>query len=171
MRVLFVTPECAPLTKTGGLGDVSAALPAALRAQGVDLRTMLPAYREVLAAVPEARECARLRLLETDLRILEAGDCLFLDCPELYDRPGGPYQDANGEDWPDNPMRFALLCRVAALLGSASSPLEWRPEVVHCNDWPTGLAPVYLHTERERAATVTTIHNLAFQGLFEPGLL
>jgi starch synthase len=168
MRVLFVTPECAPLTKTGGLGDVSAALPAALRAQGVDVRTMLPAYREVLAAIPQAKELARLRVLQMDVRILESGECLFVDCPELYARPGGPYQDESGEDWPDNALRFGVLSRVAALLGSAASPLEWRPEVVHCNDWPTGLVPVYLHSQAERAATVMTIHNLAFQGLFEP---
>src|SRR5436190_5662881 len=171
MRVLFVTPECAPLTKTGGLGDVSAALPAALRAHGVDVRTLLPAYREVLAAVPEARELARVRLLQHDVRILEAGDCLFLDCAELYVRPGGPYQDANGEDWPDNALRFGLLSRAAALLGTPASPLEWRPEIVHCNDWPTALAPVYLHAERERAATVMTVHNLAFQGLFDTSWL
>ncbi len=171
MRVLFVTPECAPLTKTGGLGDVSAALPAALRAQGVDVRTMVPAYREVLAAVPEAKERARLRLLQRDVRILEAGECLFVDCPELYVRAGGPYVDENSEDWPDNPLRFGVLSRAAALLGSAASPLDWRPEVVHCNDWPTALAPVYLHSERERAATVMTIHNLSFQGLFEPSWL
>ena len=63
MRVLFVTPECAPLTKTGGLGDVSAALPSAMRAQGVDVRTFLPAYRAVLAAMPQAREVARARAL------------------------------------------------------------------------------------------------------------
>ena len=171
MRVLFVTPECAPLTKTGGLGDVSAALPAALRAQGVDVRTLLPAYREVLAAVPQAKEVARVRLLQMDARILEAGECLFVDCPELYARPGGPYQDENGGDWPDNALRFGVLSRAAALLGSAASPLEWRPEVVHCNDWPTALAPVYLHAERGHAACVMTVHNLAFQGLFEPSWL
>jgi starch synthase len=171
MRVLFVTPECAPLTKTGGLGDVSAALPGALRAQGVDVRTLLPAYREVLAAVPQAREVARARLLQQEVRILEASDCLFVDCPELYARAGGPYQDEKGEDWADNALRFGVLSRAAALLGSAASPLEWRPEVVHCNDWPTALAPVYLHAERERAASVMTVHNLAFQGLFEPSWL
>ena len=171
MRVLFVTPECAPLTKTGGLGDVSAALPAAMRAQGVDVRTLLPAYREVMAAVPEAKERTRMRVLQHDVRLLEAGDYLFVDCPDLYSRPGGPYQDANGEDWPDNPLRFGVLSRVAALLGSTASPLDWRPEIVHCNDWPTALAPVYLHSERDRAATVMTIHNLAFQGLFDPSWL
>ena len=171
MRALFVTPECAPLTKTGGLGDVSGALPSAMRAQGVDVRTFLPAYREVRAAMPQAREVARANLLQHDVRFLEAGDCLFLDCPPLYDRPGGPYQDENGEDWADNPLRFGVLSRAAALLGTPASPLEWRPEIVHCNDWPTALAPVYLHSERDRAATVMTVHNLAFQGLFDPSWL
>src|SRR5207237_8950662 len=91
MRVLFVTPECAPLTKTGGLGDVSAALPAALRAQGIDVRVLLPAYRGI--APPDAKECARVQLLQMEVRVLEAGEFLLLDCPPLYDRPGGPYQD------------------------------------------------------------------------------
>src|SRR5205823_11020412 len=94
------------------------------------------------------------------------------DCPELYVRPGGPYQDANGEDWSDNALRFGVLSRAAALLGTPASPLDWRPEVIHCNDWPTALVPVYLHAEHRGleggAATVMTVHNLAFQGLFEP---
>jgi len=169
MRVLFVTPECAPLTKTGGLGDVSAALPAALRAQGADVRTFLPAYRDV--SLEGARECARLRVLQMDARVLENGEYLFLDCPPLYDRPGGPYQDENGADWPDNALRFGAFSRAAAVMGSAGSPLEWRPEIVHCNDWPTALAPVYMHFEERRAGSVMTVHNLAFQGLFHAGLL
>jgi len=169
MRLLFVTPECAPLTKTGGLGDVSAALPAALRAQGIDVRVLLPAYQGV--SLPQARECASLRLLQMEARLLEAGEYLLLDCPALYARPGGPYQDAQGADWPDNALRFGMLSRAAALLVAAGSPLEWRPEIVHCNDWPTALAPVYLHFERSRAASVMTVHNLAFQGLFDAGLL
>ncbi|HET7671616.1 MAG TPA: glycogen synthase GlgA [Burkholderiales bacterium] len=171
MRVLFVTPECAPFTKTGGLGDVSAALPAALRALGVDVRVLLPAYTEARAACPGAKERARLRLLGHDVTLLEGEECMLLDCPELYMRPGGPYQDASGADWPDNAVRFGVLSRAAAVLGSASSPLDWRPEIVHCNDWPTGLAPVYLHAERRRAGSVMTVHNLAFQGLFDASLL
>ena len=173
MRVLFVTPECAPLTKTGGLGDVSAALPAALRAQGIDVRVLLPAYQGM--SLPDgkeaAHEVAKVSLLQMEARLLEAGEFLLLDCPALYARPGDPYQDAQGEDWPDNALRFGLLSRAAALLGSAHSPLEWRPEIVHCNDWPSALAPVYLHFERSRAASVMTVHNLAFQGLFAAGLL
>ena len=169
MRVLFVTPECAPLTKTGGLGDVAAALPAALRSQGIDVRTLLPAYRGV--SLENARECARLRVLQVDARVLERGEHLLLDCPALYDRTGGPYQDEHGADWPDNPIRFGALSRAAALLGSAASPLEWRPEVVHCNDWPTALAPVYMHFEHGHAGSVMTVHNLSFQGLCGAELL
>jgi len=169
VRVLFVTPECAPLTKTGGLGDVSAALPAALRAQGQDVRTLLPAYRGI--ALDRASEVAKPTLLGMEARLLESGECLLLDCPQLYDRPGNPYQDEHGADWPDNALRFGVLSRAAALLGSGASPLEWRPEVVHCNDWPTALAPVYMHFERGHAGSVMTVHNLAFQGLFDAALL
>jgi starch synthase len=171
MRVLFATPECAPLIKAGGLGDVSAALPAALRALGHDVRVLLPGYGPVLAGLPEAREVARLELLGVPSRLLEAGDFFVLDCAELYRREGGPYQNAQGEDWPDNPRRFGLLSRVAALLGGAASPLAWRPQVVHCNDWPCGLAPVHLSFERDRAAAVMTVHNLAFQGVFDTSWL
>ena len=169
MRVLFATPECAPLTKTGGLGDVSAALPAALRAQGNDVRVLLPRYREIDPAGAEER--AQLRLLGMEVRVLEKGDCLLVDVPALYDRDGNPYQDAAGVDWPDNALRFGLLSRVAALLAGSASPLAWRPEVLHCNDWPAALAPVYLHFEPARSGTVMTVHNLAFQGIFDAALL
>src|SRR4029077_6093180 len=165
MRVLFVTPECAPLTKTGGLGDVAAALPAALRAQGNDVRVLLPRYREIDPAGAEER--ARVRLLGMEARVLEKGDCLLVDVPELYDRDGGPYQDAAGADWSDNALRFGVLSRAAALLASGASPLPWRPEILHCNDWPTALAPVYLHFERARAAALMTVHNLGYQGIFD----
>ena len=167
MRVLFATPECAPLTKTGGLGDVSAALPAALRGLGHDVRVVLPGYRPVLQGLPEAREVAQLELLETRCRLLEAGEFLVVDCPALYARDGGPYQDAAGVDWQDNAQRFGVLSRAAALLAGGASPLEWRPQVLHCNDWPCGLAPVFLSFEKGRAAAVMTVHNLAFQGLFD----
>ena len=172
MRVLFVTPECAPLAQAGGLGDVSAALPAALRAQGLDVRVLLPGYRQVLAGVAGVAEAVRVRELGFDARILESGAFLVLDCPPLYQRDGGPYQDAGNRDWPDNALRFGLLSKVAATLGGAASPLPWRPDVVHLNDWPAALAAGYLHFGRgERAATLLTVHNLAFQGNFSAGLL
>ena len=179
LRILFATSECTPLVKTGGLGDVSAALPAALAALGVDTRILLPGYRPVLAQLPDCREVARFaasadfpgsRLLRGQMA---SGVPLYaLDCAELYDRPGGPYQDEAGSNWTDNALRFGLLSHVAALLGSAGSPLEWQPQVVHCNEWQTGLAPAYLrYAAGARAATLQTIHNLAFQGVFEPELV
>ena len=179
LRVLFVAPECAPLAKTGGLGDVSAALPAALRALGIDVRILLPGYPGVFAGVESTGDVAALTLLEPlrPARLLEArlanGVPLFiLDNPPLYRRGGGPYQDESGEDWKDNALRFGLLSHAAAILGSAASPLSWRPQIVHGNDWPAALASAYLHyAAGSRAANVVTVHNLAFQGNFDSGMV
>jgi starch synthase len=172
LKILFATPECAPLVKTGGLGDVSAALPEALNGAGLDVRVLLPGYRVVLAAYPDAVEIGRMAALGHPVRLLDAQlpngvPLIILDCPRLFDRGAGPYQADDGEDWEDNAMRFGVLSRVAATLGTAGSPLDWRPDVVHCNDWPAALAPLYLASEPgPRAATLVTIHNLAFQGNF-----
>jgi len=173
MRVLFATSELAPLIKTGGLADVSAALPVALREQGEDVRVLLPGYPKVLAALPNLETVAVFTSLPTypETRLLAGvlsdGVPIFvIDCPELFQRGGGPYQDEHGHDWTDNPTRFGLLSKIAAVLGSAESPLDWRPEVVHCNDWQTGLTPAYLSLAAEAAPCVMTIHNLAFQGMF-----
>ncbi len=172
LKVLFATPECAPLVKTGGLGDVSAALPPALLAEGLDVRVLLPGYPQVLDATPGAKELARFDVLGYRLRLLEARlptgvPLLVLECASLFRRAGGPYQDDHGEDWKDNAVRFGVLGNAAAILGTRASPLDWRPDVVHCNDWPTAWAPLYLRfSPAPRAASVVTIHNLAFQGLF-----
>lgn len=174
LKILFATPECAPLVKTGGLGDVSAALPHALRELGLDARVLIPGYPTVLAAAADAPEAATFEVLGHRVRLLDAklpsGVPLFvIDAPALFVRGGGPYQADDGDDWDDNAVRFAVLSKVAALLGSASTPLDWHPDVVHCNDWPTALAPVYLRfDEGARAASLITIHNLAFQGNFDP---
>ena len=170
MRVLYVSPECAPMTKTGGLGDVTEALPKALRAAGVDVRTLLPGYREVLQFVGRTEEAARLTLLGFQCRLLDAGPFLVLDCPPLYVRDGGPYQAADGRDWDDNALRFGVFSKAAALLGSARTPLAWQPQVVHCHDWPAALAAVYLSLERG-SSSVVTIHNVAFQGNYDASLL
>lgn len=175
LKVLFATSEAAPLIKTGGLGDVSGALPAALRAIGVDVRVLLPGYRQVIAQLAQYKTLAffdnlpgfpSARLLSG---VMANGVPLFvLDCPGLYARAGGPYQDAKGHDWADNPLRFGLLSKIAAVLGSSASPLGWHPDLVHCNDWQTGLAPAYLRFAQGAAPSVFTIHNMAFQGNFAP---
>ena len=160
MRVLFVTPECAPFAKAGGLGDVSAALPAALRALGVEVDVLLPGYSEVRAKLGPAAEVAAFDELGCDCRLLRKESVLALACPALYERDGMPYQDASGHDWPDNALRFGLLSKVAARLASDY-------DVVHCNDWPAALVPVYA----PGAPALLTVHNLAFQGNFDRGWL
>lgn len=178
MRVLFVTSEVAPLIKTGGLADVSAALPAVLLGMGIDIRVLLPGYPAVLKALgkltvlvdfceqpqPELTGFPPSRLLSA---ALPSGVPLYVfDCPEMYQRGGGAYQDEHGEDWADNAQRFGLFSKMAALMACADSPIDWRPDVVHCNDWQAGLTPAYLHYARDPAPCVMTIHNLAFQGVF-----
>lgn len=173
LRVLFVTAECAPWVKTGGLGDVAAALPAALREAGVDARVLLPAYRAVLAQAGTAPVIARTPFGLLREAVLPSGVPVFLlDAPEWFDRDGGPYQNGQGRDWPDNAQRFAALARVAALLATPESPLPFRPQILHANDWQTGLAPAWLRFRPgPRAASVFTVHNLAFQGLFPARLV
>jgi starch synthase len=177
LRVLFATPELAPWVKSGGLGDVSAALPSALRAEGADVRLLVPGYAPLLDVARIARVVARIpvpggALRSARLLYVESafGAPVYLvDCPEYYRRPGTAYQDAEGRDWEDNALRFGLLSRIAALLASTATPLAWRPEVLQCHDWPAALAPAYLHHgSGAAAATVMTVHNLAFQGNFEP---
>ncbi|MEW6165237.1 MAG: glycogen synthase GlgA [Pseudomonadota bacterium] len=180
MKVLFATPEIAPWVKTGGLGDVAGALPAALRQAGADVRVLAPRYPALREAFPAARHLIHLpppggELPAADLYEATGGDGLvfwLLDCPALFDRPGNPYLGPEGRDWLDNHLRFGLLSRIAARLASGASPLDWRPDILHCHDWQTALAPYYLRFyEGGGAASVLTLHNLAFQGIFTPGAL
>src|SRR5260221_11642108 len=92
---------------------------------------------------------------------------LLLDCPELFRRDGGLYQDSSGVDWRDNHRRFAALCRAAARVALGHTRLAWRPDIVHGNDWHTGpLSALLRQSGAARPKTVLTIHNLAFQGIF-----
>jgi starch synthase len=176
LPVLFVTSEAAPLVKTGGLADVSGSLPVALMHQGVDVRVLMPGYPAVMEGVKsKGRLTAFPAMGELPASQVLAGKLpggvplLIVDCPRLYARPGGPYQDTAGKDWSDNDLRFGLLCYVAAMLSGSQSPVSWRPQVLHCNDWQAGLAPAYLRfMPGERARSVMTIHNLAYQGVFLP---
>jgi len=179
LRVLYAASECAPLTKTGGLADVAGALPRALRSLGIDVRVLIPGYREVYAGLAGAHRVARVDSLGyfPAAELIEATNAggvplLVLACPELYERDGGPYLDANGIDWPDNALRFGFFSRVAALLASTGSPYAWTCDVLHCNDWQTGLAPAYLRFQSDpHASTLLTVHNLAYQGIFGPSMV
>ena len=172
-RILFVSPEVPPWVKSGGLADVTAALPAALRASGIDTRLLAPGYPAVLDAVRSnvvvhvdahaALPPCRLLSAESS----DTGPLFVVDCPELFRRPGTAYQDPSFADWPDSHVRFGLLSRVAALIASSAGPIAWKPEVVHCNDWPTALAPAYGRLLPGDAAYVMAIHNLSHQGVFD----
>lgn len=179
MNILFATSEIYPLAKTGGLADVSGALPAALRKLEIDIRVLLPGYPKVLAALPSKSLLASLDLpVHGALRLFSAVmpdsgvPLIVIDHPGYFNRRGGPYQDTAGQDWPDNHLRFGLLSAIAALLGSAVSPLHWQPDIVHCNDWQTALTPAYFrHGGVHSAQTLMTVHNLAYQGVFPPHTL
>jgi starch synthase len=174
LNVLFVTAELYSLAKEGGLADVSASLPRALQKRGIDVRIVMPAYPQALDRARSLRKVLSLanpvgfgetRLLETHLPGSDV-PVLLVDCPSLYGRKGGLYRDGNGCDWADNDVRFALLSHVSAAI-ARGLVAQWRPDIVHANDWHTGLLPALLsECDRLRTATVFTIHNLAYQGCF-----
>jgi len=174
LRVLFVTPEIAPWVKAGGLGDVAQALPAALVRDGVDARVLVPAYPALKSAFPQAAPAGAFAspagdLADAQLRRADQTrvPLYLLVCDAYFDRPGGPYQSPDNLDWADNHLRFGLLARIASLAATQGFG-GWRPDVIHCNDWQSGLAPAYLAGESgAHAASVMTVHNLAYQGLFE----
>ena len=169
LQVLSIASEAFPLIKTGGLADVAGALPLALPAQGVAMRTLLPGYPAVMAKLKDAGPVhAYAALMGGPARVLAAKvgglDLFVLDAPHLYDRPGNIYLAANGRDWPDNSVRFAALARAGADLAKGIAP-AYTADVVHAHDWQAALAPVYLHYDGgPRPGTVLTLHNMAFQG-------
>jgi starch synthase len=170
LRVLFATSELFPLAKTGGLGDAAAALPAALSALGVDVRAILPGYVSALDTVRGKRTLARLPAGGTLLLGRTPDSFLpvyLLDWPELFRRPGGPYQDTEKRDWPDNLRRFAAFSAAAARLALHGDGEAWQPDLVHANDWHTGLLAAFLALHAgPRPPSLFTIHNLAYQGNF-----
>ncbi len=171
-RVLFVTSEMTDFVKAGGLGDVSAFLPRALK-QSTDIRVVIPGYPEVLQGrrtkiVGKVSPFSGLPGAEIGCIDMPDGLVVYVVlCPELYDRKGSPYGDAWGCDWPDNDLRFARLGRAAADIAAGLGGLGWRPDLVHCNDWPSGLTPAYMAWSGNPTPSLLTIHNLAYQGNFE----
>lgn len=170
-KILFVTSEAHPLIKTGGLADVSGSLPKALVELGEDVRIIMPNY-QAIKTTEEVRYLSTVyvnnyavNLLET--RLPGAGVIVWLvDCPEFFNFPGNPYVDEHGKPWANSAERFALFCRVTVEVAMNRSWLDWKPDIVHCNDWQSGLVPALLSLEYSRPATVFTIHNMAYQGIF-----
>ena len=179
LRILLVASEASPFAKTGGLGDVTGALPRGLRALGHDVRILMPRHRgveqhasEIKTIVPRLAVPLGDRIVEGALQEAETAagvPVYFLAQDQYFDRDG-LYGTADGDYW-DNCERFVFFCR-----GALESVIElgevWRPQIIHVNDWQTGLIPVYLrtlyrdHPVLGSLATVLTIHNLAYQGVF-----
>lgn len=174
MQVLSVASECAPLVKTGGLADVAGALPAAMAAKGVRMRTLLPGYPAVTDSLQDKQEVARFDDLFGGSARLLAGhaaglDLLVIDAPHLYARDGTPYLGPDGHDWPDNPERFAALSWVAAHV-AAHGAAGWQPRILHGHDWQAGFMTEYLRQmDAPDIRTVLSIHNIAFTGIADPG--
>lgn len=177
ISVLSVASEAYPLVKTGGLGDVVGALPAALAAHDVNVTTLLPGYPKVMAAVEGAAALhdwpdligAPARLLSGTLG---GHKLLVLDAPGYFAREGGPYGDGAGRDWDDNWRRFAAFGRAAADIASGAVR-GFRFDLLHAHDWQSGMAPAYLRfapAAARRVRSVMTIHNIAFQGRYDPGI-
>jgi starch synthase len=158
-KVLFVTSEFADLVKTGGLGDVSAALPRAM-AHLHDVRVLIPGYPQVMESdnpihiIGELGGHAALPPCKIGRMDLKDGLVIYvLICPELYEREGTPYGANNGRDWPDNHIRFARLGLAAADIAANLAQIHWCPDLVHAHDWPAGLAPAYMHWRGSRTPT------------------
>jgi starch synthase len=174
IKALFVTSEVAGLAKAGGLGEVSAELPLALRQRGIDIRILMPAYQEVIAKLPHVNWLGDLpsRAAIPPARLGEArlpdGMILYVvAAPSLFDRRGTPYCTPEGADWQDNHLRFARLSLAAADIAAGGGGLGWLPDIVHANDWPGGLTPAYMRWDGTNVPTVLTIHNIAYQGNFD----
>ncbi|HBJ34130.1 MAG TPA: glycogen synthase [Planctomycetaceae bacterium] len=187
MDIVFLSTEAVPFAKTGGLGDVCGALPATLASRGHNVCLIMPAFASIHAcgvpirqtdisfAVEIRGRVVGARLLAAELPGVVAtgktppgkASVYFIDQPQFYDRKG-LYGDASG-DYTDNCERFAFFCRAALV---AISRVQNHVDIVHCNDWQTGLVPAYMalgfesHPWMQHARSVFTIHNLAYQGQF-----
>ena len=188
MRILQVSAEYFPLLKTGGLADVTGALPQALRPHGCDVRALLPGFPTVMAGLGPTTEVGRfqapwgktLRVLQAALPVgaSDAGQgpviAYVVDAPGLLDRPGNPYENSAKQPYADNHRRFAALAWAATRLAQGLDA-GWQPQLVHGHDWHAGLTHACLAhaaagTGQARVPSVFTVHNLAYQGLFDASL-
>jgi len=181
-RIVFVSSEVVPFVKTGGLADVAGSLPPAMARFGHEVTVILPAYRSVdrkrhplsprgaALDIPIGKGVKRGNILTSDA--IPDVSVRLIDQPEFFGREG--LYDAGGKEYADNAVRFGFFSRaVLELIKQAGTP----PDVIHCNDWQTGLIPVYLRTLYRqdpffrKTRTVFTVHNVAYQGCFPPEVL
>ncbi|MBE9525700.1 MAG: glycogen synthase GlgA [Proteobacteria bacterium] len=195
-KILFVSSELYPLVKTGGLGDVSGSLPKALKSLHQDIRVLIPAYPSAVEKAASVKTVATINLpkagfpgnmgFSSDIAQTPYATILETKLPgshvkvwmvefSIYNRSGGPYQDDQGNEWIDNEKRFALLNYIAVEIAMGYTSLNWHADIVHCNDWQTGLIAALLFEEKKqnnlltRPATIFTIHNMAHMGIYSKG--
>ena len=175
MKILHVAAEIFPLVKTGGLADVVGALPQALIAAGGQVRLLLPGLPAIVQGVKLQKVVCTIGAIfgagQVTLRLgkmVDSGvEAYIVDAPYLYKRPGSPYQAQDGSEWSDNVQRFALLGWVAAHLAAGEFDAAWTPDVLHAHDWHAAMACAYVSCRPvTSAATIFTVHNLAYQGVF-----
>lgn len=174
MKVLSVASESVPLIKTGGLADVVGALPRALEAHGVEMRVLLPAYQSIRGKISGNALWQSDSFFGGSAAIYshktDGIEFLLLDAPHLFDRDGGPYNNAKG-DYPDNALRFGAFCQAAVIVADGALSDGWKPDLVHAHDWQAGLVPAYLKLKGSQVPSIMTVHNIAFQGLAGPEML
>ena len=170
-KILFISSEVHPLIKTGGLADVAGSLPASLAELGQDIRIFMPNY----GAIKYQQEVHKRSTLHVDNRTVQILETRLpgsnvivwlLDYPDFFGDTGNPYTDNFGTAWLNSAERFTLFCRVAVEVAQNRADLNWHADIAHCNDWQSGLVPALLKLEPKRPATVFTIHNMAYQGVF-----
>lgn len=169
MKILFCSPEAAPYAKTGGLADVSSALPAELRNQGVDCEVVIPLYKSIKKSGIPLEHVTDISFLSgqgiSQGRIFSHGHMFFIES-DMYFNRDGIYAYAN-RDFPDNLERFAFFSRACLELALTLGDVD----IMHCNDWQTALVPAYIRSLDVRGiSSCYTIHNLAYQGIFDATL-
>jgi starch synthase len=184
INILFVSSEVDPFAKTGGLADVSSALPKAIKEQGHEIRIMMPRYRFISERKFKLHDIIRLKDIPVPIgndtpfgnvkssfisSLKEKVQVYFLDNEKLYGRDGVYQSPTSKKDYKDNDERFIFFCRGVL---ETLKRLGWQPDIIHCNDWQTGLIPAYLKTVYQddpllrNVKTIFTIHNMAYQGAF-----
>lgn len=183
LKILFVSSEVAPFAKTGGLADVSAALPKVLKDMDHDVRIVMPKYGSINERRYTLREVIRLKEISVSVggKVVHANvkssflpdskvQAYFVGSNEYFNRPGFYVDPETNQDYPDNAERFSFFSRSALEI---LKKLHWQPDIIHCNDWQTALIPYFikkLYKENSffvGTKTLLTIHNVAFQGIFD----
>ncbi|HTX19427.1 MAG TPA: glycogen synthase GlgA [Bacteroidota bacterium] len=184
LNILFVSSEVEPFIKTGGLADVSGTLPQVIKDLGHEIRIIMPRYGSISERKFKLHDVIRLKDIEVPLgketrtanvnssfiaNVKSKVQVYFLANKEFYDRPGIYVNPDSKKDYADNDLRFIFFCRGVL---ETLKRLGWQPDIIHCNDWQTGLIPAYLRTIYahdpfyKHIKSVFTIHNLAYQGAF-----